>query len=148
MKGIKEVLFKGFQGMVIGIFLIYTIGFICMLLARQPQSIEPIFLKKQYIAAGGIGFVFGILNLLFQIDKLGIIKATVSHFIGICIIFFPMAYYAGWIGKDAMTIIESIIILIISYFLIWFICYLGWKKEINNINKKLSNRGHKCFDDQ
>lgn len=139
MKLLKEILFRGLQGMAIGVFLIYSIAFIFFLVSGQQGLIDTTFFIKQYIAGSGIGFVFGVLNLLYQIDKLGIIEATVSHFIGICIVFFPMAYYAGWISKEAMSITESIIILIISYFFIWLVCYIRWKKEINSINKSLEN---------
>ena len=119
--------------------LIYTIGFIFILVSGQKQIIDSSFFIKQYIAGGAIGFAFGTLNLLYQVDKLGIIEATIIHFIGICIVFFPTAYYAGWIGYNAMTIIEAVIILMISYFFIWLFCYIGWKKEINSINRNLKS---------
>ena len=95
-----------------------------------------------------IGFTFGALNLLFQVDKLGIIGATIIHFIGISIVFFPMGYYADWIGSNAMTIIESVTILVISYFFIWLFCYIGWKKEINAINRNLESNLGKHFSDK
>ena len=145
MKLLKEILFRGVKGMVIGVFLIYTIGFTFILVSGEKQIIDSSFFMKQYIAGAGIGFTFGALNLLFKIEKLGIIGSTVSHFIGLCIVFFPMAYYANWIGNNAMTVIESVLMLMISYFFIWIICYLGWKKEINSINRSLEDNMNKEF---
>ena len=137
MKLLKEILIRGLQGISIGVTLIYTMIFIFILVSGQNQIISSSFFIKQYIAGAVIGFTFGVLNLLYQVDKLGIIGATIIHFIGICIVFFPIGYYADWIGPNAMTIIEALIILMISYFFIWLICYLGWKKEIANINRNL-----------
>ena len=134
--------------MVIGVFLIYTIGFIFLLVSGEKQVIDSSFFIKQYIAGMIIGFTFGVLNLLFQVDKLGIIGATIIHFIGISIVFFPMGYYADWISSDAMTIIEAVIILVISYFFIWLFCYIGWKKEINAINRNLESGLGKQFSDK
>lgn len=145
MKLLKEILCRGFKGMAIGVFLIYTIGFIFVLVSGQKQIITSSFFIKQYIAGAVIGFSFGVLNLLYQVDKLGIIESTIIHFIGICIVFFPMAYYAGWIGDDAMSIIEALVILMISYFFIWFFCYIGWKKQINSINRNLKSGVDKPF---
>ena len=64
------------------------------------------------------------------------------------IVFFPMGYYADWIGSDATTIIEAVIILVISYFFIWLFCYIGWKKEINAINRNLESGLGKQFSDK
>ena len=137
MKLLKEILIRGLQGISIGVTLIYTMIFIFILVSGQNQIISSSFFIKQYIAGAVIGFTFGVLNLLYQVDKLGIIGATIIHFIGICIVFFPIGYYVNWIGPNSMTIIEALIILMISYFFIWLICYLGWKKEIDNINRSL-----------
>lgn len=137
MKLLKEILIRGLQGISIGVTLIYTMIFIFILVSGQNQIISSSFFIKQYIAGAVIGFTFGVLNLLYQVDKLGIIGATIIHFIGICIVFFPIGYYVNWIGPNSMTIIEALIILMISYFFIWLICYLGWKKEIANINRNL-----------
>ena len=137
MKLLKEILVRGFQGISIGISLIYTIAFIFILVSGQNDVIDSSFFIKQYVSGAVIGFFFGVLNLLFQVDRLGIIGATIIHFIGICMVFFPMGYYAGWIGYDAMTIIEALVVLIVSYFFIWLSCYMGWKKEIDKINRNL-----------
>ena len=142
MKLLKEVLVRGFQGISIGISLIYTIAFIFILVSGKNQVIDSSFFIKQYVAGAVIGFFFGVLNLLFQVDRLGIIGATIIHFIGICIVFFKMGYYAGWIGYDAMSIIEALVVLIVSYFFIWLFCYIGWKKEVDKINRNLKNNDY------
>jgi hypothetical protein len=137
---IKDIFKRGAKGSIIGVFVIQTIGVILMLLSKNANSFSKEFLISQYVAAAIIGFVFGSLNILFQWERLGIIGATLIHFMGVLIVYIPCANMAGWFRKDISIITPTMLIFIFVYFIIWLICYLKWKKDIKEINMKLKLR--------
>ena len=140
LKNVRKTLVRGIQGSVIGVFLIHTLGVIMMLMNGETATFTSDFLIKQYTSAAIVGFAFGALNMLFQSSKLNILSATIIHFIGVAIVYFPCAFMAGWFVNDINTIISTFIIFIIAYFIIWLVCYIQMKIYIKNINLKLSSR--------
>jgi uncharacterized membrane protein len=137
---IKNILKRGIKGAVIGVFIIQTIGVIMMLLSRETNPFGKEFLISQYVAGAIIGFVFGGLNILFQLERIGIIGATLIHFTFVLTTYIPCANMAGWFRNDIKVITSTMLIFVLVYFIIWLICYLQWKKEINEINTKLNLR--------
>jgi Protein of unknown function (DUF3021). len=137
---IKEIIRRGLKGIVIGVFLIHTIGVLMMLLSKESATFSKEFLINQYAAASIIGFAFGALNILYQYEKLGLIGATVLHFIGVSLIYIPCAKMAGWLVNDSGVIFSTITIFISTYFIVWLVCYLQWKKYVKQINMELNIR--------
>lgn len=137
---IKHIFKRGVKGAIIGVFMIQTIGVIMMLLSKESNSFSKEFLISQYMAGAIVGFVFGSLNILFQSDKIGIIGATCIHFIGVLVVYIPCANMAGWYRNDVTVITSTMLIFIFVYIIIWLICYLQWKRDINEMNMKLNLR--------
>ncbi|WP_238885865.1 DUF3021 domain-containing protein [Clostridium sp. YIM B02551] len=137
---LKDVIRRGLKGIVIGVFLIQTIGVLMMLFSKESATFSKEFLINQYVAASIIGFTFGALNILYQSEKLGLIGATILHFIGVSLVYIPCAIMAGWLINDSGVIISTITIFIATYFIVWLICYLQWKKYIKQINMELNIR--------
>lgn len=140
LKSIKELLFRGLQGAVIGVFIIHTIGLIMMLMSDRTASFSSQFLISQYIASFLVGFTFGALNMLFVSERFNLIQATTIHFIGVLIVYIPAGMMAGWLTKELGVIISTLFIFIGLYSMIWLICYFHWKGSIQNINRELENR--------
>lgn len=140
LKNLKEMLVRGIQGSVIGVFLIHTLGVIMMVMEGETATFTSNFLIAQYIAASIVGFTFGALNMLFQSNRLSMLSATIIHFIGVAIVYFPCALMAGWFVPDVNVVISTLLIFMISYFLIWIVCYIQMKIYIKNINLKLDGR--------
>lgn len=140
---VKDIFKRGAKGSIIGVFMIHTIGVIMMLFSNSASSFTKEFLISQYVAGAVIGFAFGSLNILFQSDKLGIIDATLIHFIGVLIVYIPCANMAGWFRNDITIITSTMLTFVFVYTIIWLICYLQWKKDINQINMKLNLRREK-----
>lgn len=140
LKNLKEMLARGIQGSVIGIFIIHTIGVIMMLLNGETATFTSDFLITQYISSAIVGFAFGALNMLFQSNRLSMLTATIIHCIGVAIVYFPCAIRARWFVDDINSIISTSIIFIGMYFIIWIFCYIQMKIYIKNINLKLDSR--------
>ena len=111
-----------------------------MFFSKEVVSFSKKFLISQYVAATIIGFVFGALNILFQYEKLGILKATIIHFLVLLLVYIPCANWAGWFRSDITVIISTMVIFITIYSTIWLICYFQWKKDVEEINTKLKLR--------
>jgi hypothetical protein len=132
---LKRMLFRGLQGSIIGVFIIQFIGVFMMLYSAESTMHSSEFLINQNISGATIGFVFGALNILFVNDKIGLLVATVLHFLGVSIVFTLCSEFADW----NINLPLAGTIFIITYLNIWLVCYLHWKKSINAINKKLNN---------
>jgi ABC-type Mn2+/Zn2+ transport system permease subunit len=130
---LKNIVVRGLQGSIIGVFIIQLIGLIMMLSSNTSTLHSSEFLIKQNIAGFILGFTFGALNILFTLDRLGLINATIFHFLGVGIVFAFCSSFAQW----DINILLTVSILLTSYGLIWLACYLHWKREVFNVNEKL-----------
>ena len=137
---IKDIFKRGAKGAIIGVFMIQTIGVIMMLLSNEAGSFDKEFLISQYVSGAITGFAFGSLNLLYQSDSLGIIGATLIHFMGVLATYIVCVSRERWFRADGTVILSTILIFAFVYFIIWLICYLQWKKDINEMNIKLNLR--------
>ncbi|MDF2699052.1 MAG: hypothetical protein K0Q49_608 [Haloplasmataceae bacterium] len=133
----KETLLRGLQGAVIGVFITFTIGFTMILLTKNEFIVTSEFIIKQYVSGLILGFAFGALNMLFNKENLKLARTTIFHSLILTILFIPIGIYAGWLPSNWQQILLAITIFILIYFLIWIICYIFYKKEINQINEKL-----------
>lgn len=137
---IRDIFKRGAKGAIIGVFMIQTIGVIMMLLSKETASFNKQFIISQYVSGAITGFAFGSLNILYQSDRLGIIGATLIHFMGALATYIACVNRAAWFRNDVTVIISTILIFVFAYFIIWLACYLQWKKDINEMNTKLNLR--------
>jgi hypothetical protein len=137
---IKEILKRGAKGAIIGVFLIQTIGVIMMFSSNEVGSFDKEFLISQYVSGAVTGFAFGCFNILFQSDRLGIIGATLIHFVGVLAVYIACVFRTDWFRADDAVLLSTIVIFVFVYFIIWLTCYLQWKKDVNAMNMKLNLR--------
>lgn len=91
-------------------------------------------------------FVCGILGmiilgsaLLYEIDKWGLLKATIIHFIVIVVSFYSIAFFLRWFEPtDSIAVGTSLVMFIVIYTGIWLVQYLSYKIQIKEINQKLN----------
>ncbi|WP_301335842.1 DUF3021 family protein [Staphylococcus sp. NAM3COL9] len=75
--------------------------------------------------------------------RLSIFKKTAIHFSVMLIVMFPLTILAGWFPLRISIIIVFIIIYTITYFIIWFIESRSAQRDVNEINKIISeNQKH------
>lgn len=97
---------------------------------------------KQAICAMIVGLGFTVPSIVYDNDKLSRgIQVLIHMGIGL-MVYFLVAFYAGWIvvKNGVLVTIATIIIMIIISFIIWFGFYLYNKNEAKKINEKLKAR--------
>lgn len=86
-----------------------------------------------------IGIIFAFASMIFSHTDMNITQATITHFLVILFLFFPMAILAGWFPLKIYSLLSFVIIFLTLYFIIWFIARSKNQKTIDNINNKLHN---------
>ncbi|PTI80558.1 DUF3021 domain-containing protein [Staphylococcus succinus] len=86
-----------------------------------------------------IGIMFAFAGMIFSHTDMNITQATITHFLVILVLFFPMAILAGWFPLKIYNLLSFVIIFLAVYFIIWFIARSKNQKTIDDINNKLHN---------
>lgn len=90
-----------------------------------------------------LGVTFSLGELIFSHTRLSIFKKTVIHFSVMLIVMFPLGILAGWFPLRISVIIVFILIYTMIYFVIWSIESRRAQRDINEINKIISeNQKH------
>lgn len=91
----------------------------------------------QFLLAGGVGAVFGVSTLLWEIDKWSLAKQTVVHFFVITTVMLFTVYVCNWMTHSVKGFITWIGLFVVVYIIIWTICYSSYKRKIKEINKAI-----------
>ena len=67
-----------------------------------------------------IGIYFGAASMIFDVERWSPLKQTSVHFLLSCMVFFPIAFTAGWIPFEALAVILGFSIFIALYAMFWF----------------------------
>lgn len=140
MKYFKEILKRGLAGMGIGVFINQSIFTILALIDGFEGTIEVKIMAQQFLISAIAGFYFAAISIVFNIDNWSLLKQTVTHFILLSIVYFPVSFFAGWMPKPIASKIAFVVIYIISYVIMWIVFKAYWKKKAMEINKELELR--------
>jgi len=149
---LKKAILRGLLGFPIGIFMGYTITLLISIVEGSgmfypvvPQltvvtgnEINAVML--QYLLSGVLGFAFAVGSAIFEVEKWGITKQMVSHFVICTTAMFPIAYFCYWMEHTIWGILYYILMFASMYLVIGIIQYQSWKKKIKLINGKLQNK--------
>lgn len=140
-KYIKKFITRGLiTGIPFGVF-IGQVVFAIFLLFTDVKNIETT--KEQYfgqlISSAFTGFYCVGLSVVFNIEKWSLLKQTIINFLGMAIVYFPIAYFTGWMPKNFIGIAYFTLNYLIVYIVIWII----FKYKIRHINKQLSRQLNK-----
>lgn len=69
----------------------------------------------------------------------GMTKAALFHFLLIMTFNLPIAIYCGWVDPSFVSLLIWTGIMAVSYFIVWLIMYIRYKKETEELNKMLRN---------
>ena len=69
----------------------------------------------------------------------GLTKAAVYHFLLIMAFNIPIALYCGWCPPDPVSILIWTGIMAVSYFIVWLIMFLIYRKETAELNELMKN---------
>ena len=121
-----------------------SVGICLMLYAFG--SYDDIFFDRPAVLAQFLGsMLMGALamggSVAYEIDSWSLGKATLVHYIATIGAFICASSLLHWFGGIVLLI--AIICFTISYFIIWLVNYLLWKKEISKINSDLAEMKRK-----
>lgn len=93
---------------------------------------------KSLMLYGGYGVVGNIAGSFYDKENSSLLAATVINLAGLLIYHSFVGLYLKWFNLN--TLIQALIVFTINFFIIWSIIYFFEKKNIEKINKKLSNK--------
>ena len=77
-------------------------------------------------------------SIVYDLEDWSLLKATLTHFFGVMLVYFAMAFFLRWINvTDLQSIAFISVAMVIPYVIIWLINYLVYKLQINQINEGL-----------
>ena len=126
-------------GMALAIFSI--VGIIFDIMGGGVYTLEGYRYTKMVIASVIVGLGFGVPTMVYRSDKLPLpVKVLVHMGIG-CIVYTIVAFSVGWIGGST-SVLQGILIACIQLavaFVIWFCFMRYYRKEADEMNKKISS---------
>ena len=148
-KKILKLALTGFiLGMIIGNLISYLtcdksaepLVIISPVLIRRSGSVTAAMIVNTLLsgllgAAGMAGVIFHDPN---EFDW-GMTKAAICHFLLIMVFNIPIALYCGWCPPDPVSILIWTGIMAVSYFIVWLIMFLIYRKETAELNELMKN---------
>ncbi len=99
---------------------------------------EAMAFLMQTMLSGLIGLVAFAGMSLYELEEWSMAAAMITHYVMICLIYFPCAYLLYWlVTLEEMLIMAGI--MAVSYIIIWLIMcavYRAQVKELNNLQAK------------
>jgi len=134
----KNILKRCVQGIACGCTICTIISFVAVLL-KDPSNIY----ISQVIASVVVGIGWFAPTVIYANEKLGMGQKILIHFAIGFIVYWPSAFYAGWIPVQygIWGIVSSVVLMLIFAILIWIGFYMYYKNESKQINNKLKSMG-------
>ena len=145
MKYIKKIISGAFIGVGIG----FTLNLIFSIINGEYYPGVPSFLEKydstlmavtvQTLIYMLLGIIQAFSTDIMNNQKRSLLSNTITHF---SIIFLPLlvvAYILHW-GRDLLGLLSVGFSILVVYFIIWIVSYLGIKSQIDKINQSISKK--------
>ena len=145
MKYIKKIISGAFIGVGIG----FTLNLIFSIINGEYYPGVPSFLEKydstlmavtvQTLIYMLLGIIQAFSTDIINNQKRSLLSNTIIHF---SIIFLPLlvvAYILHW-GRDLLGLLSVGFSILVVYFIIWIVSYLGIKSQIDKINQSISKK--------
>lgn len=147
---------KVFKLVLIGFFLGMLIGNLISYLSCDKSAQPPVIVSPALIERTGSVRAAMIVNTLLsgllgaaawagvifhdpEVFDWGLTKAAVYHFLLIMVFNIPIALYCGWCPPDPVSILIWTGIMAVSYFIVWLIMFLIYRKETAELNELMKN---------
>ena len=106
---------------------------------REHQAHGSLVLLYSTIIWAAIGVLFSFGSRLFAKDW-SLLRATVTHFFLMLLVFVPLAILAGWFPLRWTFVLQLIPEFAIVYLIIWAILYKRESKKVAHINQLLAQK--------
>lgn len=155
---LKKVLFRIFTGFPIGIAIgylitiavsaVYADGFYspCVpeLIEAAGSEINAVML--QAALCGILGAGFGGISLIWENEKMSILKQTGLYFLAASLIMLPVAYFTRWMERSLGGFLSYFGIFTLIFIIIWVIQFAVLKHNVNKINMSLGKHKNEKTD--
>ncbi|ARJ24781.1 DUF3021 domain-containing protein [Bacillus sp. ISL-8] len=121
----------------LGMAMIYCLLFLWIGYVKGMETVETKTLITYLVTANIVGLIFSFASFIFEKEEWSILKQTMINFIILLGSFLPTAIWIGWVPNRFGPILVCIGIFIVSYFIIWFMMTLYWKRKIEKLNHQL-----------
>lgn len=92
----------------------------------------------QAALCGLLGAGFGAISLIWENEKMSIVKQTGLYFLAASLIMLPVAYFSRWMEHSIGGFLSYFGIFTLIFVLIWVIQFVIAKRNVNKINTGLS----------
>ena len=130
-------------GLLIGLSSSYTLVTFNVL-ATPNATMTGKELLEQMIIAAILGIVIGLISLIYHVERLSFISQLFIHLAVVTTSVLVAGYFGEWYDVTSLiTIISLLISIIVIYIISWGITLLLQKRDIEEINRFIQNRGKK-----
>lgn len=134
----KKIISRAFFGFISGVCIGQVITIINVLLSKSgTYSISLVPMIIQFFMTGLIGLNYSASSIIFEIDKWGMTKQTIIHFLITSSVLYVAFAACKWVR---MTILSTLIwfgICIVIYVIFWVSFFIYFKIKIKETNKQL-----------
>lgn len=138
-KTLKKILSRGALGTGIGNIISMLVALVIGIAGKNPQMTIYDY-AKYTCAATVIGFAFAAASLLFESERISLLKATGLHFLCLAAVFYPAALLAGWYAFKLGELAVSFAVFAGVYVCMLLGIYFGMKARVKRLNAELKSR--------
>ena len=145
----KNLICRGLLGFPLGIAIGYVITVLISLCISDGSfyPVTPALMETmgnelnavvlQTVLCGIMGTGFAMASVIWEIESWNLAKQSGIYFAIACVLMFPIAYFAGWMGNSVAGILAYIGIFVAIFVITWIVQYLVWKSKIKKMNDSI-----------
>lgn len=86
-----------------------------------------------------MAFIAAGITAVYQIERLSVFSAALIHGVALYVDYILFYLLNGWLKNQIVPIAIFTVFFIVGYLIIWFVIYNITRKNIHNMNKKISS---------
>ena len=94
----------------------------------------------QALLCGILGTACAIGSVVFEVERWGITKQTILHFLIMSFSMLPIAYISNWMEQSLLGALSYFGVFMGIYIVIWVAQYLIWRVVVRKINRKIREK--------
>lgn len=91
----------------------------------------------QALLCGILGTACAMGSVVFEVERWGITKQTILHFLIMSFSLLPVAYISNWMEQSLWGVLSYFGIFVGVYVVIWAVQYLIWRVAVRKIDRKI-----------
>ncbi len=145
----RKIILRGIIGFPVGIAICYIVTMLislaspngsyvpCVQTLTEALGSEIKAVIFQGLLCGIMGSWIGAISLIWDLEKISLVKQTGLYFILLSSIMLPVAYLNHWMHHSLMGIIQYVLIFLLIFVIIWAVEYVISWKNVQEFNKKV-----------